>query len=115
MTYAVGDKVLVRELDDLAAEFGVYPGGLNTPYKIPKQFYGLCGQEATVVSAHYSIQKGIWQYDLADWDTDGGRRDLGFRADRVCPVHFSEEMLEPIKESIKPTFDEQKFFKMLGI
>lgn len=113
MMYAVGDRVRVRDWNDLAAEFGFNHQGLTTPYKIPNEHRGLCGSEATVISVEYSKQKRIWKYDLADFDSGG--RDLGFRENRPCPVYFSEEMLGPLKGDINSIFNKQVFFKMLGV
>lgn len=59
MKFKAGDKVRVREWDDMAEEFGVTKNGdINTPIMFSKSMRELCGKIVTICEVHndsYSI------------------------------------------------------------
>lgn len=49
-TYNVGDKVTIRQWDDMAAEFGLDKyGGINVPKCFTKDMKQYCGQTLSIV------------------------------------------------------------------
>lgn len=80
MSFQVGDKVKVREWDDMAAEFGVdEDGDIKCPRYFTTGMRPLCGRVATISRV---METGSFHLDSDD-DNDWC---WGFTADMVVPA-----------------------------
>lgn len=88
ITFKVGDRVRIREWNDMKKEFGLSPvGNIEVPYTFTTGMKHLCGRSAKITSL-----------------TEGGE-GVRVHLDFDAPWSYSPEMLEPI------TFDWDKFGK----
>ena len=89
--FAPGDKVRIREWDDMEAEYGLEAYGIDKSIRIPCSFIpamrGLCGRELTVKFSRFddSVWTNTYVYTFAEGDEDVGQYTIG------------EEMLELIE------------------
>lgn len=93
-TYNVGDKVTIRQWDDMAAEFGLDRyGNINVPKRFIKQMKKYCGQTLPIVHVHRHTPSWFDSYCLDD-----------------SSIVFSSPMFEQSKpQSVPPstlTFDD---------
>lgn len=105
--FYVGQRVRIREWDDMKEEFGVDAwGNIECRFNfIPSMDY-LCGAEATIVKLEspLSDKSEAWKVYLDDWgDIDPSN------------YKFSTHMLEPVDNAASVEFDGVAFAAMLGI
>lgn len=111
---SVGDRVRVREWDDMAAEFGyaehrrdgspyAEPGRriIDTPLRFTEAYQYLCGAEATVVGFYTSEYSRRRECLLDEWN-------VGLKGE----AHIGVESLELVA---KREFDESLFYEALGV
>ena len=89
--FAPGDKVRIREWDDMEAEYGLEAYGIDKSIRIPCSFIpemrGLCGRELTVKFSRFddSVWTNTYVYTFAEDDEDVEQYTIG------------EEMLELVE------------------
>ena len=84
--YHSGDKVRVREWDDMAREYGVCYGGIETPEWFRPEMKVFCGKELTVLSSKNLISHHIHTF-IYEFVEDGSH---------INQYPFAEETLEPV-------------------
>ena len=105
--FYVGQRVRIREWDDLVGEYGFNDAGYidsqgDESKALPTDVRPLCGVETTVVYiSEDSIKLTGWPGDLrnyayADW------------------FYYPNE-LEPVEEKTSNDFDEGIFYQMIGV
>lgn len=105
--FYVGQRVRIREWDDLVSEYGLNDAGrINSQgdedKALPTDVRPLCGVEAIVEKIEYgSITLTEWpdylsDYESADW------------------FYYPNE-LEPVEEKMNIDFDEGLFYQMIGV
>lgn len=87
-TFAVGDRVRIRDWDDMVAEFGVdEDGDIPCAYMFTEGMQGFCGAEY-IISAVFNHSNGV--QELFFLDTCGDENGYIFTADmceqvKLCP------------------------------
>lgn len=104
--FYVGQRVRIREWDDLVGEYGFDDAGrINSQgdedKALPTDVRPLCGVEAIVAKIEFGSIHLAWPGDLsnyagADW------------------FYYPNE-LEPVEEKMNIDFDEGLFYQMIGV
>lgn len=63
-TYHVGDRVIVRQWDDMESEFGLKYGSINVPKHFTKDMKKYCGQTFPIVRIRRYTPPNFDSYDL---------------------------------------------------
>ena len=63
-TYNVGDKVTIRQWDDMESEFGLKYGSINVPKHFTKDMKKYCGQTFPIVHVNRYTPPNFDSYDL---------------------------------------------------
>nr|DAJ13394.1 MAG TPA: hypothetical protein [Siphoviridae sp. ctX8T1] len=63
-TYNVGDKVTIRQWDDMESEFGLKYGSINVPKHFTKDMKKYCGQTFPIVRIRRYTPPNFDSYDL---------------------------------------------------
>ena len=112
--FSIGQRVRIREWDDMKEEFGLNEWG---DYILCKPVFTmgmrpLCGATATIESFLADSDLSIF---LKDWeDADGQRISVPELTGRDW--HYSADMLEPVEE-VPPEiqYDHEMFLDMIGV
>lgn len=66
-TYNVGDKVTIRQWDDMESEFGLDSyGGIKVPNAFTEPMKQYCGQTLPIVYVHHHVPPTFDSYYLGD-------------------------------------------------
>lgn len=91
--FSVGDRVRVRQWDDMAREFGVDGDSIRCNMTFLRSMKDLCGKEFTIT--RLSASKGVYGHDFQRYiSTDmieHVEEDLGFEIDNTEVNKFLEE------------------------
>ena len=71
--FKVGDRVRVREWDDMAKEFGTIGFGIETPRRFLEEMAELCGETGVIVGIHKKSD-GTQELHI-NWDNDADGND----------------------------------------
>lgn len=63
-TYNVGDRVTIRQWDDMESEFGLKYGSINVPKHFTKDMKKYCGQTFPIVRIRRYTPPNFDSYDL---------------------------------------------------
>jgi small-conductance mechanosensitive channel len=96
--FKVGDRVQIREWDEMAKKFGMHGTSINVKYFFTEGMRKLCGHSATISDI---VNDSIY---LKDWDDN--RLYLGM-------YHISTDMIEPFEGTIKVKFSQKEFSKLM--
>jgi small-conductance mechanosensitive channel len=94
--FKVGDRVQIREWDDMSAEFGTDGTNIEVLFTFTPGMRTLCGHSATI----YRIQNN--EIYLKNWDDNA-----------LHTYHISEGMIKAFEETIKVKFNQKEFSKLV--
>ena len=99
--FYVGQRVRIRDWDDMEKEFGLKPwGAIECEFTFPEYMKYLCGCEATITKIIGT------EVILSDW--------VG-KCDGCNLYSYSTDMLEPVEDMPIYEFNSVAFNAMLGI
>lgn len=117
--FYIGQRVMVRDWDDMAGEYFGDPGAIYTPlYYFVIQMRPLCGKTAQITDILPDEERGAIRVLLEKWeDEDGFSTDTLLLTGRATEWLFSTAMLVPLESEpkIEVSFNVDAFNQMLGV
>lgn len=91
MEFKVGDRVKIREWDDMAKEFGTDPiGNINIlPFNFVKEMQILCGRECVIEGICAS------KIELGQWDNEDGLNYWNYTTNMIVKVEDTDTVNHP--------------------
>ena len=85
--FEVGDRVQIREWDDMRREFGFNSlGDISCTFAFTKDMIHLCGRKATISAIEQIAATGSKRYYLDDWSDTNGCLDWSFSSHMLDEV-----------------------------
>ena len=81
--FNVGDRVVIREWDDMAEEYGLTPSSdINCRYIFAKGMRYLCGREFTIKAIDYKLNEGYVEFEE--------NNDWNYHIDMIRPAYHKD-------------------------
>lgn len=116
--FYVGQRVMVRDWDDMMEEYGGDRRTIDTPlYCFVLEMKPMCGKIAQIIDMPQEEWRGTIRVLLDKWEDDEGcPTDTFSLTGHATEWLFSTAMLEPVEQrELKFSFDSEAFNRMLGV
>lgn len=121
--FYIGQRVRVRDWDDMMMEYGGGSGAIDTPiYCFVTEMRPLCGKTAQIfdiLPTEGREGRKAHSVLLEKWEDDDGPTDTLVLTGHGTSWLFSTGMLSPVEEilvgEMAVSFDENAFNRMLGV
>lgn len=116
--FYIGQRVRVRDWDNMGGEYGIIGDVIDTPYHcFPSGMRPLCGKTAEIFDIGHLEREGAYRVWLCNWEDNNRNPTTLVEMTGFDTWAFSTAMFIPLESEpeLKFSFDSEAFNQMLGV